>query len=332
MQIKRDYSLLGHNSFGLDVKAKMFGEYHTIHELQHFLYFHDKSLPLLHIGGGNNLLFTKDYEGIVLHSAIKGFEVVAIEGHDVHLRVGAAEIWDDIVDRTVRNGYYGLENLSLIPSEVGAAAVQNIGAYGVEVKDFIEAVEIVSLTTGEVHELTNKECKFAYRYSIFKGAWKGQFAVTHVTFKLSLDFKPNLSYHALADIATGKINALDLRNAIIDIRKSKLPDPKVLGNAGSFFMNPVVKQEKFEELHRDYPDMPHFDAPGGVKIPAGWLIESCGWKGKSLGRAGIYKDQALVIVNNGGAMPQDIMSLSDAVCADVNNKFGITLKPEVNWI
>lgn len=332
MQTFTDYSLLHHNSFGLDVKARKFVEYENIHELQHFLFTHDSSEPLLHIGGGNNLLFTKDFEGTVLHSAIKGFEEIGRDGHDVHIRLGAAMTWDRVIESTLRRGYFGLENLSSIPSEVGAAVVQNIGAYGAEIKDFVESVEAVSLTTGEVHEFSNEDCGFAYRHSNFKGPWRGQYAVTHVTLKLSLDFKPNLSYHTLADHASGKINATDLREMIVELRSTKLPDPKVLGNAGSFFMNPVVSRETYERISRDYPTVPHYSMPNGVKIPAGWLIEKCGWKGKTMGRAAVYSKQALVLVNMGGATPQDIVSLAEAVCADVKSKFDIQLESEVIWV
>lgn len=332
LTIHTDYSLLKHNSFGLDVKAKEFVEYHCIEELQDYLACRDKALPLLHIGGGNNLLFTKDFDGVILHSAIRGVEEKGREDDKVFLRVGAAEIWDEFVEKTISMNLYGLENLSLIPSEVGAAAVQNIGAYGSEAKDFIQSVEVVDLETGEERTFTNAECCFAYRYSNFKGPWRGQYALTYVTLSLSTQYEPNLSYRALAQVATADMDAKGLRDAIIKVRQSKLPEPKVLGNAGSFFMNPVISVEKFTSLQQQYPDMPHYEAPDGVKVPAGWLIDQCGWKGRSLGRAAVYEKQALVLVNTGGASPQEIMRLSDAVCEDVRQKFGIEIHPEVNWI
>ncbi len=332
MKIRTDYSLLHHNSFGLDVKARKFVEYGNVHELQHYLCARDKDEPLLHIGGGNNLLFTKDYDGTVLHSAVKGFEVTGVDGHDVHLRLGAVMTWDRVVESTLRRGYFGLENLSGIPSEVGAAVVQNIGAYGAEVKDFVESVEAVSLADGEIHEFTAEDCGFGYRTSNFKGEWRGRYAVTQVTLRLSLDFRPNLTYHTLSDHAPGEINAMDLRGMIMQLRASKLPDPGVLGNAGSFFMNPVVDRATYERLRGDYPTVPHYSMPEGVKIPAGWLIEKCGWKGRSIGRAAVYSKQALVLVNTGGATPQDIVRLADAVRADVMDKFGISLVSEVIWI
>lgn len=321
-----------HNSFGLDVRSKEFVEYSSVAELQEFIKTKDPREQLLHIGGGNNLLFTKDFDGTILHSAIKGTDVKEDTAESVLLRVGAAEIWDEVVAYTISKGYYGLENLSLIPSEVGAAAVQNIGAYGAEAKDFIEEVEVVELATGKVQRFSNADCHFAYRYSNFKGPWKGLYAVTHVTLRLNKTFVPNLTYGALAQICTPGMDAQALREAIIQVRQNKLPDPKEIGNAGSFFMNPVVSKEVYEKVAQDYPSVPHYGAEGGVKIPAGWLIEQCGWKGRALGRAAVYEKQALVLVNLGHAQPEDIMNLSDQVCKDVKEKFGIEIHPEVNWI
>lgn len=331
LTIEKNYSLRKHNSFGLDVKAAQFVEYSTVAELKEFIHQHPDT-PLFHIGGGNNLLFTQDYSGTILHSAIHGHQELASQGDHVLLRVGAAEDWDTLVAWTLDHHYYGLENLSLIPSEVGASAVQNIGAYGAEAKDFIESVEVVDLTTGEEHTFSNSDCDFAYRYSNFKGPWRGRYAVTYVTYRLSKHYEPNLSYRALAQIATPDMDAQALRQAIIKVRQAKLPDPAELGNAGSFFMNPVVDQATFDALQAQYPDVPHYPAPNGVKVPAGWLIEQSGWKGKALGPAAVYEKQALVLVNRGGATPRDIMHLSDTIRADVKQKFGIDIHPEVNWI
>ena len=330
--VKHNYSLLAHNSFGLDVKAREFVEYETEEELTAYLSARNDERPFLHIGGGNNLLFTKDFDGTILHSAIRGMTLVGQDAKSVLLRIGAAEVWDDIVERTISAGYYGLENLSLIPSEVGAAAVQNIGAYGAEAKDFIECVEVVDLLTLQSHSFSNADCEFAYRYSNFKGPWRGRYAVTHVVLRLSLDFKPNLTYGALSGVVSPQADARSLRKAVIELRQGKLPDPRQFGNAGSFFMNPVISQEDFARLHEQYPAVPHYDVADGVKVPAGWLIEQCGWKGRSLGNAAVYDKQALVLINRGGATPQEIMRLSDTVCADVKAKFGITITPEVNWI
>jgi len=235
----------------------------------------------------------------------------------------------------VADGLYGAENLSLIPGEVGASAVQNIGAYGAEVKDLITTVEAVEVGTGRIVHFTNAQCEYAYRQSRFKRDWKNRFFITHVTYRLCRTFVPHLDYGnikaALAEKGIVVPTAIELRQAIIDIRKAKLPDPKMEGNAGSFFMNPIVQRSKFEALLAFYPDMPHYiiDADR-VKIPAGWMIEQCGWKGKTLGRAGVHHKQALVLVNKGGAEGRDVLALCRRIQADVKAKFGIDIYPEVN--
>lgn len=334
------YSLLHHNTFGIDARCSSFREYNSVEELRDIL----KSLSngngkFLHIGQGSNLLFTKDYDGTILHSKIKGVEIVADSGDEVTVRAGAGIAWDDFVAWTVVSGMYGLENLSLIPGEVGASAVQNIGAYGAEAGDCISLVESIEVATGNVRNWTSKECDYSYRHSIFKGEEKGRYVITHVCFKLSRHFRPNLSYKGLRreveevrGLSETEIDAETLRSIVVETRKGKLPDPAVMGSAGSFFMNPVVAQDKFDELVEKYPNMPHFPMPNGIKIPAGWMIDQCGWKGKSLGHAGVYGKQALVLVNLGGAKGEDIVKLSDAVRADVKGKFGIDIYPEVNFI
>ena len=333
-----NYPLSRRNSFGLDVKAAKFVEYSCVEDLQTFVrqngadQLADTEQPLwLHIGGGNNLLFTGDYKGVILHSALRGVEELYRAEGKVLLRAGAAELWDNFVAWSIAHDAYGLENLSLIPSEVGAAAVQNIGAYGAEAKDFIHSVEAVDLLTGEIVNFTNSDCGFAYRHSNFKAAWAGRYAITHVTFALSTAFVPNFSYRALASAfpVASAATAQQLRDAVIAIRRSKLPEPAELGNAGSFFMNPVISQEHFAQLQKAYPNVPSFAATEGVKVPAAWLIEQAGWKGRSLGRAGVYERQPLVLVNRGGAMGADIVNLADAIIADVAAKFAITLRPEV---
>lgn len=341
LRILENYSLLSHNSFGLDVKAHTFVEYDSVESLQEYVKY-ETAKPLLHIGGGNNLLFTKDFSGTILHSDIKGKQLItdadsAMDGVGrapyVMLRVGAAEMWDNLVAWCLANGYYGMENLSLIPSEVGAAAVQNIGAYGAEAKDFISTVDAVDLTTGETVVLSNAECQFAYRYSNFKGPWVGHYAITYVTFCLPTVFKPNLTYRALQQVVSSVFDAHQIRQTVVDMRRSKLPEPSDLGNAGSFFMNPVMTLEQFSAIQHDYPDVPHFFVgEGDVKIPAAWLIEQTGWKGKNLGRAGVYELQPLVLVNRGGATPDDIVALAARIMDDVQQKFGISLKPEVIYI
>ncbi|BDW77256.1 UDP-N-acetylenolpyruvoylglucosamine reductase [Bacteroides finegoldii DSM 17565] len=288
----------------------------------------------MHIGGGSNLLFTKDYDGLILHSRIGGIEVTAEDSQTVSLRVGAGVVWDDFVACCVEHGWYGAENLSLIPGEVGASAVQNIGAYGVEVKDLITAVETVNVQGyGRVYSV--EECEYAYRSSIFKRPENKSVFVTYVRFRLSKEERYTLDYGTIRqELAKYPAPTLPIvRKVIIEIRESKLPDPKVMGNAGSFFMNPIVAKEKLEALQRDYPRIPYYELPDGrVKIPAGWMIDQCGWKGKSLGPAAVHDKQALVLVNRGGAKGSDIVALSDAVRASVRDKFGIDIHPEVNVI
>ncbi len=332
MKDLNDYSLLKHNTFGMDVRAERFIEYVSEEELISILpLLHEHRF--LHIGGGSNILFCGNYDGIILHSAIAGISVVAEDEASVSVKVGAGVQWDDFVSYAVEKGWSGAENLSLIPGEVGASAVQNIGAYGVEAKDLIENVETIDLTDGTRRVFLNAECVYGYRKSIFKNELKGRYAVTYVTYRLSKVFQPKIDYGNVREKLQGKeLTPENVRNAVIDIRQSKLPDPEVIGNAGSFFMNPVVSLEKYEALKTENPDMPHYIVDGGVKIPAGWLIEKCGWKGKSLGRAGVCPNQALVLINLGGATGSDIVALSNAVCQSVSEKFGISISPEVNII
>ena len=328
------HSLLPYNTFGIDVSASRFLEYASVAELKEYIAQGAVTTPFLHIGGGSNLLFTKDYDGLILHSRIGGIEVTAEDSQTVSLRVGAGVVWDDFVACCVEHGWYGVENLSLIPGEVGASAVQNIGAYGVEVKDLITAVETVNVQGyGRVYSV--EECEYAYRSSIFKRPENKSVFVTYVRFHLSKEERYTLDYGTIRqELAKYPAPTLPIvRKVIIEIRESKLPDPKVMGNAGSFFMNPIVAKEKLEALQRDYPRIPYYELPDGrVKIPAGWMIDQCGWKGKSLGPAAVHDKQALVLVNRGGAKGSDIVALSDAVRASVRDKFGIDIHPEVNVI
>lgn len=332
MKRRRNYSLKSNNTFGIDATAKEFVEYDSVQELMDIIP-EFQGHKVLHIGGGSNLLFTGDFDGIVLHSNIKGIDVIEEKSDYVELRVGAAEVWDEFVEYAVNKGWSGVENLSLIPGEVGAAAVQNIGAYGTEVKDVITDVEAIDLTTAESKTFKNAECQYAYRKSVFKTSMRGKYAVTYVRVRLSKIFVPNISYGNIAHaLSAAEVTPKTVRQAIIDIRNAKLPNPKVMGNAGSFFVNPVVSNVKFEQLRSSYPDMPFYKVEGGVKIPAGWLIEQAGWKGRALGRAAIHDKQALVIVNLGGAEADEIVRLSDVVRADVERKFGVSICPEVNFI
>lgn len=326
-----NYSLLNHNTFGMEVEAKRFVEYDSEEELIGLL--PSLESKYLHIGGGSNLLFRANFDGTILHSVIKGIEIQENCGEYVLVRVGAGVVWDDFVAWTVERGWGGIENLSLIPGEVGASAVQNIGAYGVEAKDVIVQVKAIHLKTGEKRSFVTDECCYAYRQSIFKNELKGQYAITYVTYKLKVRPTLKLSYGNMKALLEKKnVTVSDVRQFIIDTRNAKLPDPKVLGNAGSFFMNPVVSRDKFLEIQKDYPQMPYYEVENGVKIPAGWMIEQCGWKGKSLGKAGVHEKQALVLVNLGGASSEEIVTLCNAVCKDVKETFGIDIHPEVNFI
>ena len=294
--------------------------------------------PWLHIGAGSNLLFVQDYDGVVLHSKIMGKEVLAETSEELLLRVGAGEPWDDFVAYCVEHGYYGLENLSLIPGEVGASAVQNVGAYGVEAGDCIERVVTVEIATGRDCVFSHDDCRYDYRSSFFKHEGAHRFAVTHVVFRLRKQFAPILTHAAVSraleamGISPGEASALQVREAIIQVRRSKLPDPAEVGSAGSFFMNPVVSAEQLAELLLRYPDMPHYSLPKGAKIPAAWLIEQCGWKGRRMGGAGVHDLQPLVLINADHATGEEVVQLAEAIQADVKSKFGVSIVPEVLYI
>lgn len=333
MRDLRDYSLLAHNTFGIDARCSRFLEYETIEEAQQVAQVLASSdTPFIIIGGGSNLLLTRDFEGIVVHSALKG---CSYQG--MRMVCGSGVVFDDAVAMSLEQGLYGMENLSLIPGDVGASAVQNIGAYGVEVKDLIVEVEAVEIATGQLCTFSNADCQYGYRDSRFKHDWKNRYLVTHVTYQLAADFQPHLDYGNIrAELERRGITeptASQLRQVVIDIRQAKLPDPKVTGNAGSFFMNPVVSREQYEALAAHYPGMPHYTVDAQrEKIPAGWMIDQCGWKGRSLGRAGVHDKQALVLVNRGGATGQEIVDLCNAIRKDVKETFGIDIHPEVNII
>jgi UDP-N-acetylmuramate dehydrogenase len=325
-----NYSLKEHNTFGIEAKCERFIAFTSVEEAQQVAeILHKSELPYIIIGGGSNLLLTKDYPGIVVRSDILGIQ---IDGEQ--MTCGSGEVFDEIVEASLMAGLYGLENLSLIPGDVGASAVQNIGAYGVEAKDYIETIEAVEIATGKVVIIKAQDCGYGYRQSRFKTDWKNKYLITHVTYRLSSVFKPHLEYGNIKQYFLDvEPTAQDLRNTIINIRNAKLPDPKVMGNAGSFFMNPIVARETYEALAAQYPDMPHYEVNDEqVKIPAGWMIDQCGWKGKSLGRAGVHDKQALVLVNRGGATGAEIVALCEAIQKDVKVKFGIEIHPEVNII
>lgn len=337
MKDYRNYSLAQHNTFGIDAKCSRFIEFSSTAEAkQAAAILREENTPLLILGGGSNLLLTRDFNGTVIHSAIKGIDSTFADGK-VFVRCGSGEVWDDVVAYCVEHGWHGAENLSLIPGEVGASAVQNIGAYGAEAKDIIYKVEAIEIATGKSCFFTNGECDYSYRNSRFKGEWKNKYIITYVTYRLSTIFCPQLDYGNIqAELNKEGIEhptAKQLRQTIIAIRNAKLPDPKVEGNAGSFFMNPIVSMEKFNELLAKHPDMPHYAVDDDrEKIPAGWLIDKCGWKGKTVGKAGVHSKQALVLVNRGGATGNDIVNLCNAIRKDVADKFGIDIHPEVNII
>ena len=334
MIMEQKYSLLSHNTFGIDVSAARFLEYSSVDELHRLIDSGQVTSPYLHIGGGSNLLFTKDYEGTVLHSRIEGVEVVDETDDDIVVRVGAGVVWDDFVDYCVKHNWYGAENLSLIPGEVGASAVQNIGAYGVEVKDLIVRVETLNIEGKErVYDIS--ECGYSYRDSIFKRPANKSVFVTYVSFKLSKKEYYTLDYGTIRrELEKYPTVTLEtVRRVIIAIREEKLPDPRVMGNAGSSSMHPIVSRIKFEALQEEYPHMPFYEIDADrIKIPAAWMIDQCGWKGKALGPAAVHDKQALVLVNRGGARGADVIALSDAVRASVREKFGIDIHPEVNFI
>ena len=309
MQVVSNISLLPYNTFGIDAKAKLFIEYYSLDELREVLREH-KSERILHIGQGSNLLFTKDFDGVILHSGMARARF--LDDETVEAQNGLR--LDDMIAQLTDMGYSGLEKLSLIPGEVGASAVQNVGAYGVEAKDVILRVNTLDVESLEERVFSNEECRFGYRDSIFKHELKGRYIVTSVVYKV----KP--------------CDATKTREEIIQTRMAKLPTVGEVGSAGSFFMNPFVSEEKANELLAQYPDMPNFPSPQGVKIPAAWLIEQCGWKGKTLGGAQVWSKQPLVIVNANHATPDDIIALAAQVSASVKEKFGIDIHPEVNYI
>ncbi|MBR1838149.1 MAG: UDP-N-acetylmuramate dehydrogenase [Bacteroidaceae bacterium] len=333
-------SLLPYNTFGIQARCKRFAAYHTVAELQDILQAlrttHPND-PILCVGEGSNLLFTTDFPGTVLHSEMKGLAVTDFDEERLLVSAESGWNWDEFVGLCTEKGYYGLENLSYIPGTVGASAVQNIGAYGVEAEQLIHQVHAVEIATGECRTFAHDMLRYGYRQSIFKQEWKGRFVITRVDYLLHKSFQPATAYGSLGKIIAEQHNgetltAQKLRDIIIHIRREKLPEPAELGSAGSFFMNPVINAEAFAALQRLYPTIPHYVVEGGIKVPAGWLIEQCGWKGKRQGAAGVYDKQALVIVNHGGATGEEIAQLSERICKDVYNKFGIAIHPEVNFI
>ncbi len=326
------------NTFGIEVFAQEFEILNSKEEAIHFFQTQDlEKKQFFILGGGSNLLLTEDFEGIVIQNKLKGFEVIEENADFIVLKVGAGENWHKFVLQCIDKGYAGVENLSLIPGNVGASPMQNIGAYGVEVKDLITEVETISVSTGEVQVFSNEECNFDYRSSIFKTTHKNQYFISSVNFKLSKKSEFNVSYGAIKSqlehdgIELESLTIKAISDAVIAIRNSKLPDPSEIGNSGSFFKNPVVTKEFFEKLKNQFRDMPAYKLPkGDYKLAAGWLIEKTGWKGYTEGNYGVHKKQALVLVNYGGASGLEIYDLSERILLSVKDKFGVRLEREVN--
>jgi UDP-N-acetylmuramate dehydrogenase len=335
MQVDTNISLKGLNTFGLDYKADFIVHIKTEEDAVSFLKNdHTPMKPLLIIGRGSNILFTGDFKGTILLAEMNEFCIEEEHNEEVIVSAGAGVKWDDFVEWTVNKGYGGLENLSLIPGLVGATPVQNIGAYGVEVGELIEKVRAVSIDDGSVKEFSNNDLGFGYRHSTFKSDNKGKYLIIKVYYRLSTRPEIKLDYGSLNDeiMKTGEVTLKNVREAVIKIRKSKLPDPEIIGNAGSFFKNPVVPAAFWESMKKSYPDVPAYTDIAGMKLAAGWLIEQCGWKGKRIGDAGVHQKQSLVIVNYGKASGKEIYNLSESIKKSVLEKFGIELEREVEII
>ncbi|MCP9612081.1 UDP-N-acetylmuramate dehydrogenase [Coprobacter tertius] len=336
MIIHENIQLKDKHTFHIPAIAKWFVEYDSVEELKELLaseWIKDKRF--LHIGSGSNLLFLGNYDGAILHSRIKTITIKDETERCVKIKVGSGVIWDDFVAYCIDRGWYGTENLSKIPGEVGASAVQNIGAYGSEVKDIIDTVETIEIESGEHHVFNCIDCKYGYRNSIFKNELKEKHIVTFVTYCLSKQPIYNLSYGNLktAVETKGTINLRNIRNAVIEIRENKLPDPEITGNAGSFFMNPVIPLFQYSLLKEKYPDIPHYPIDNEkVKVPAAWLIDRCGWKGKIHGGAAVHDKQCLVLINKNNATSDDVVELSEEIKQSVKSNFNITITPEVNFI
>ncbi len=335
MQFQENISLKNFTTFGVEAKARYFTSFSAYDDLKNLiLSSHPAESQHLVIGGGSNLLFTKDFDGWILHNEIKGIKITRETDNEVFIKVGGGEIWSELVDFTVEKDWHGLENLSLIPGTVGAAPVQNIGAYGTEQKDTFVQLEACNLITGKICQFNKLECDFGYRHSIFKGGEKGKWIVLNVTYRLQKKGKLHLDYKPLRQSFQNKpadqLTVKMVSEVVKNIRRDKLPDPEVLGNAGSFFKNPVVSRQNFLPLQEKFPDMPFYELPNGqIKLAAGWLIEQSGWKGKRMGQAAVHDKQALVLVNLGNATGMEILKLSQAIQADVFDQFNIRLEPEV---
>ncbi len=338
MNIQENYSLKLYNTFGVDAKADFFVEANNNTDLKKALLFRRQNqLPILFLGGGSNMLFVNDFKGLALKLNLKGIEIVDENDDFVWIKAQGSENWHQFIQWTLAQNYGGLENLSLIPGNVGTAPIQNIGAYGVEAKDTIAEVQALDLETGDERIFTTEECQFGYRESVFKNELKGKYVLVAVTFKLTKrNHQLKTKYGAIQQEldAEGIVNPTiqDVSNAVIRIRESKLPDPAQLGNSGSFFKNPIVTTNEFEQILAAHPTIVNYPTDNGVKLAAGWLIEQAGWKGKRFGDAGVHDKQALVLVNYGKATGKEIYDLSEQIIQDIKAKFNVTLEREVNMI
>lgn len=337
MKIQENISLKPFTTFGIDKKAKFFTTVTTLDELKSaLLVAKEKQLPVFILGGGSNILLTRDIEGLVIKLEIKGINLVKEDEDQLWVEVGAGEMWHELVMHSIAKDWAGLENLSLIPGTVGASPMQNIGAYGVEIKDVFDSLMAMNRETLELQSFDAEACRFGYRESVFKQTFKDQFVITSVTFRLSKTPNFHLEYGAIREVlAANGIDQPSIRaisDAVIQIRQSKLPDPKEIGNAGSFFKNPTIPNAQFDELKASYPSIPGYPSAEGVKVAAGWLIEQTGWKGKRIGEVGVHAKQALVLVNYGEGSGEEIKKLSEQIQASVYDKFGVQLQAEVNFI
>jgi len=338
MRIFQNISLKPYNTFGIEANASQFVELQTLEEVQVLCQtFNLTDRKLLILGGGSNILLTKDFDGMAIKINLKGIEIVKENDEEVWVQAMAGESWHSFVTHCVEKNWGGVENLSLIPGCVGAAPMQNIGAYGTEIKAVFSSLKAVEIATGKMVEFNNEACEFGYRESVFKNKYKGKYIIVSVIFKLNKKPILNVSYGAIQDVLNEKgitsPTIQDISNAVIAIRQSKLPNPAELGNAGSFFKNPEIPAEQYQRLKNEFPEIPGYPAPNNqVKVPAGWLIEQCQWKGKIVGNTGAHKNQALVLVNYGNATGNEILNLAKQIQDSVYNQFKINISPEVNLI
>ena len=338
MNIIANYPLLKLNTFGVDVKAKYFVSINTVNELIELTKTEVfKDLQLLILGGGSNILFTKDFDGLVILNSIKGKEIIDQTQESIFLKIGAGENWHELVMYTVDNGWGGIENLSLIPGNTGTAPMQNIGAYGVEIKETFVELEALEISSGKIVRFNNSDCEFGYRESVFKNKMKNQYIIVNITLELKKNPVLNINYGDVkAILESQNINNPSIKqvsDAIISIRQSKLPDPKIIGNSGSFFKNPIVSLNQLELIKKKYPNVVNYKInENEFKIAAGWMIERAGWKGKKFNNYGVHEKQALVLVNYGLANGMEIFNLSEEIILDIKDKFGIKLEREVNII